>query len=1448
MLSRIGKYEIRTELGKGGMGQVYLAYDATMNRLVAIKVLAPTDDSSTLIRFQTEAIAVGNLNHPNIVTVYEFGEDRGVVFLAMEYLAGHDLQKVIESAGSRSLLEKMGIMAQIAKGLLCAHRGGIVHRDVKPANIMVLPDGIVKVMDFGIARLTKENSARLTQTGFLIGSVSHMAPEQFGAGEADILCDIWSYGTIYYELLTGKSPFYAASLPATMARIMNVEPDRVKSLCPDCPDALELVLSRLLAKDRANRYQSLEDVLFDMAPILAELQKGEIAELISLTARNLEEGQFDEARQGARKILALDPTHREGRKLHEQIQNELRIRLTRGRVEDLRRKAENAASEHNYGEAIDALGLALQIQPSETALQVRLVELQTTQEHHEKTQRLLTYAQSQLDAQKLTSAFQSAKEARDADPDNSEAAKLVSRLEHLIAERDAAKRLAEGLAETKRLLVVEALDEAVEVLKDLAMLAPEHPEVRELLARTRNQREARDRRIRITVGVETARAAIRVGDLSAAVKILQDLADEFPSDDSVKKTLADTRDELHAKEQAARIKAMGNQAWAALKAKRFDEAQRLVEEGISVQPGSEKLLRLQEVIFSSRAEHERNEAIQTAIAESAKLDSADRLIDSLAVLDSALRQFPDQSDLTAAREEVRRRLADLEQRRHAEAIQDALAKARGMVEVGKAESATKLLMKATALYPNDPELASLLDWAQKEQKRQSESQQVKKILSQADELEKNGRLRQALEAVDESLRAFPASSELASAAARLRTLIQLQKDLDAIAQPMASNDWATALPLITDAMERHPGEESLSRLEGQVRQQQREASVEALCVQARRELDARDLDRAQETVKHGVETFGANPKLAALQAEIARELERRENLASARQCCRTRDWMRAEVILRRMLDRDPADQEARTLLDQVLDERETERLIKVRGDGEKEARRLLRELRFDEAEAKWRAILADYPGDPALLEELRRLEEAKKDHLRQELYRNGRLSAARFLKSAQFDAATNELNALLAQFPEDAALKQDLAGALAAKEDQLRRTALNEALSSASEMQARREFDSALRILNAYLARFPDEPAIRDEIQRATEAKALFEERQSADRQVSELEKFYRKGDPSGIIDRTSQTDLRKTDPRIRELAQWAQTEMAALAREAPRESSVVLQQRRRHRVLMGAGIAAAALLFVSLALYMKSRPTPHGFGLDPQEITFRVDFHAKNTDPQTVSLTTKGGLESWSASSTDAWLSANPNSGATPAAIKVFVNPADLDPGSHSALLAFSGNDASLSAKLKVRVIVQQPAKIEPKRTESSPPKSPSPTTANLPNKPSEPEVKQIEQIEAAPSPSLPTPAPALPPAPAIVDCHAPTYHSLREGRLIWANGAVEPNGTLVLGETGKIVAGGKVTGTNFPGCDISLTVDLGEVEIAEAPAPANGFRSVKLRNKSSAAISDVIVRWRVK
>ena len=171
-LNRIGKYEIQSELGRGGFGRVYRAYDATVGRLVAVKVLTAEAGKDLLTRFKNEAAAAGNLHHENIVTIYEFGEDKGLPFIAMEFLEGEDLQQVIASRRPLTLLQKLSIMSQVAEGLYCAHRHGVVHRDVKPANIRLLPDGAVKIMDFGIARLLRDDVAtRLTRQGHVIGTL-----------------------------------------------------------------------------------------------------------------------------------------------------------------------------------------------------------------------------------------------------------------------------------------------------------------------------------------------------------------------------------------------------------------------------------------------------------------------------------------------------------------------------------------------------------------------------------------------------------------------------------------------------------------------------------------------------------------------------------------------------------------------------------------------------------------------------------------------------------------------------------------------------------------------------------------------------------------------------------------------------------------------------------------------------------------------------------------------------------------------------------------------------------------------------------------------------------------------------------------------------------------------------------------------------------------------------
>ena len=184
MPAQIGRYRVKSELGRGGSGHVYCALDPTVGRLVAIKVLSEASQD-LYSRFHNEASVAANLRHDNIVTVYEYGDYEGTPYLAMEYLEGEDLQQIISSKRPLSLLDKCRIMLQVAEGLDSAHRQGVIHRDIKPANIMVLPGGRVKIMDFGIARLTQNpDVTRLTQEGAIVGTFLYMAPERFAEVDA----------------------------------------------------------------------------------------------------------------------------------------------------------------------------------------------------------------------------------------------------------------------------------------------------------------------------------------------------------------------------------------------------------------------------------------------------------------------------------------------------------------------------------------------------------------------------------------------------------------------------------------------------------------------------------------------------------------------------------------------------------------------------------------------------------------------------------------------------------------------------------------------------------------------------------------------------------------------------------------------------------------------------------------------------------------------------------------------------------------------------------------------------------------------------------------------------------------------------------------------------------------------------------------------------------------
>jgi serine/threonine-protein kinase len=273
MISTLGRYEVVSELGQGAMGTVYKARDPLLDRIVAIKTVnltLPREEVAEYeARFYQEAKAAGQLSHPNIVTIYDIGKSEKLAYMAMELLEGHELRRMLASHVPIPVQQALDIAAQVADGLQYAHERGIIHRDIKPANVMVLNDGVVKITDFGIARM--RNNEVKTMTGMILGSPKYMSPEQVAGKRADPRSDIFSLGVVLYELVTGTSPFVADNIHGVMYQTLNFNPPAPKTLNPELPEVLNFIAAKALAKNLDDRYQQARDFAADLREARAAL-------------------------------------------------------------------------------------------------------------------------------------------------------------------------------------------------------------------------------------------------------------------------------------------------------------------------------------------------------------------------------------------------------------------------------------------------------------------------------------------------------------------------------------------------------------------------------------------------------------------------------------------------------------------------------------------------------------------------------------------------------------------------------------------------------------------------------------------------------------------------------------------------------------------------------------------------------------------------------------------------------------------------------------------------------------------------------------------------------------------------------------------------------------------------------------------------------------------------
>ena len=264
------RYQIIRSIGEGGMANVYLAHDTILDRDVAVKILRGdlADDEKFVRRFQREAIAASSLSHPNIVEMYDVGEDNGKYYIVMEYVEGKTLKSLIKKRGALTLPEVIDIMQQLTSAISCAHDSNIIHRDIKPQNVLIKEDGIVKITDFGIAMAL--NSNELTQTNSVMGSVHYLPPEQANGKGATLKSDIYSLGIVMFELLTGKLPFRGENAVEIAIKQMKNQIPSVCSMNENIPQSVENIILKACAKNPKNRYNTVKDMYADIETCLDE--------------------------------------------------------------------------------------------------------------------------------------------------------------------------------------------------------------------------------------------------------------------------------------------------------------------------------------------------------------------------------------------------------------------------------------------------------------------------------------------------------------------------------------------------------------------------------------------------------------------------------------------------------------------------------------------------------------------------------------------------------------------------------------------------------------------------------------------------------------------------------------------------------------------------------------------------------------------------------------------------------------------------------------------------------------------------------------------------------------------------------------------------------------------------------------------------------------------------
>jgi serine/threonine protein kinase len=741
LISKIGKYDIVREIGRGGMGIVYEARDSSIGRPVAIKVITTfyAEDTDLLKRFRQEAQATGKLQHKNIVTVHDYGEVEGAPYLVMEYLDGEGLDKIIAQKRNQDLIVLLGYVTQVCEALSYAHQRDLIHRDVKPANVVILQNGDIKLVDFGIARVANE---ALSRPGQVIGTMYYLSPERVNGAEPDHRIDIWATGILLFEALTGCLPFKSKDTVSTLYSIVKDPVPNLSKFLAQYPAELDVILNRCLAKETSERYQSADELRWELLRVIDALVEDRTKDFLASAEELCKQHQWESARESVHQALAISRQHPKALELRWRIQRAMEQEARELRARELEEQGQALAAAGDLSGALQVLDEALQWDKSRVELQAERNRISLELERQQRIVELMGAAAKARESGQLEQALGEVEKALEVDAEHAEAQRLKqeivqrieeeqlrARLEHLssaartrmaigdyaaalamlaeagaLAQERQRRALQEHIAAVEEAMHAMEHAQACERARQGLKQFPDNAELEQLLRVAEERHRAEEHRQQVRASVARAQKLLTTGEVEAALEELRRTAATEP-DEALSSMMSLVEGEIGRKaEEKLRAESL-QQAQGELRGKRYDQAIATLKSALEKIKSSdlEALLQFAEREKSSQL---RAQAVREASVYAQALLKQSRYEESLSYLDEKLKDIPSDELKSLHTESLRL----LEQ--HKADVNKSVTKIRALLNQAIFSEALRVAEKAPKSYRAVPEFSACLREAQ----------------------------------------------------------------------------------------------------------------------------------------------------------------------------------------------------------------------------------------------------------------------------------------------------------------------------------------------------------------------------------------------------------------------------------------------------------------------------------------------------------------------------------------------------------------------------------------------------------------------------------------------------------------------------------------------------------------------------------------------------------------